>query len=221
MAEMKKIVVFLGAPGAGKGTAAAAVAAATGARHVSTGAMLRDAVSRGTPAGREAKSFMEAGGLVPDEVLYRMVGELLSETADGTVLFFDGFPRNVAQAEALAGLAAKGGAEVAGAICLDVSKEALLARLGGRRVCPACGAGYHVATLPPKKEGVCDKCGAALVVRTDDQPATIAHRLEVYEEATAPVVGFYETSGSLRRIDASGSAAEVAELVRDAVKALV
>ena len=218
---MKKIVVFLGAPGAGKGTAAAAVASSTGARHVSTGAMLRDAVSRGTPAGLEAKSYMEAGGLVPDEVLYKMVGELLADAPDGTILFFDGFPRNVAQAEALSGLAASGGAEVAGAVCLDVSKDALLARLGGRRVCPTCGAGYHVATLPPKKEGVCDKCGAALVVRADDQPATIAHRLKVYEKATAPVIGFYETSGALRRIDASGPAADVAALVENAVKALV
>ena len=219
--EMKKIVVFHGAPGAGKGTAAAAVAPAVGARHVSTGAMLRDAVSRGTPAGVEAKSYMDAGSLVPDEVLCKMISELLAATPDGAVLFFDGFPRNVAQAEALSGLAAGGGAEVAGAVCLVVSKAALLERLGGRRVCPKCGAGYHVATLPPKREGICDKCGAELAVRADDQPATIAHRLEVYESATAPVIGFYEKAGTLRRVDASGSAAEVAALVESAVKALV
>ena len=210
---MKNIVVFLGAPGAGKGTAAAAVAARTGARHVSTGAMLRDAVARGTPAGLEAKGHMESGGLVPDEVLYRMIAELLAETPDPATLFFDGFPRNEAQAEKLEQLAAGSGATVASALLLDVSREALLERLGGRRVCPKCGAGFHVKSLPPKVDGVCDACGAALVVRADDRPETIAHRLEVYESATAPVIGFYERAGKLRRVDASGSAAEVAALV--------
>ena len=214
---MKNIVVFLGAPGAGKGTAAAAVAARTGARHVSTGAMLRDAVARGTPAGLEAKSHMEAGGLVPDEVLYRMVAELLAATPDPATLFFDGFPRNEAQAAKLEELAAANGAAVSSALLLDVSREALLERLGGRRVCPKCGAGYHVKALPPKVEGVCDACGAALVTRVDDQPATIAHRLEVYESATAPVIGFYEKAGKLRRLDASGPAEEVADLVEKAV----
>lgn len=215
---MKSIVVFLGAPGAGKGTAAAAVAARTGARHVSTGAMLRDAVARGTPAGLEAKSHMEAGGLVPDEVLYRMVAELLAATPDPATLFFDGFPRNEAQAAKLEELAAANGAAVSSALLLDVSREALLERLGGRRVCPKCGAGYHVKALPPKVEGVCDACGAALVTRVDDQPATIAHRLEVYESATAPVIGFYEKAGKLRRLDASGTAEEVAALVEDQVR---
>ena len=214
---MKNIVVFLGAPGAGKGTAAAAVAAKTGARHVSTGAMLRDAVARGTPAGLEAKSHMEAGGLVPDEVLYRMVAELLAATPDPATLFFDGFPRNEAQAAKLDELAAASGATVSSALLLDVSREALLERLGGRRVCPKCGAGYHVKALPPKVEGVCDACGAALVTRVDDQPATIAHRLEVYESATAPVIGFYEKASKLRRVDASGTAEQVAALVEKAV----
>ena len=210
---MKSIVVFLGAPGAGKGTAAAAVAARTGARHVSTGAMLRDAVARGTPAGLEAKSHMESGGLVPDEVLYRMIAELLAATPDPATLFFDGFPRNEAQAAKLDELAAASGATVSSALLLDVSREALLERLGGRRVCPKCGAGYHVKALPPKVEGVCDACGAALVTRVDDQPATIAHRLEVYESATAPVIGFYEKAGKLRRVDATGSPEDVAVAV--------
>ena len=130
----------------------------------------------------------------------------------------DGFPRNVAQAEALDALASGAGAAVTLALCLDVSREALLERLGGRRVCPKCGAGYHVVALPPKKEGVCDACGAELITRLDDQPKTIAHRLEVYEEATAPVIGFYEAAGKLRRIDASGTAPEVAALVEQAVR---
>lgn len=214
---MKKIIVFLGAPGAGKGTAAAAVAARTGARHVSTGAMLRDAVARGTPAGREAKSYMDAGALVPDEVLYRMVEELLRDAPEPSTLFFDGFPRNVAQAGKLGELAAGAGASVAAALLLDVPAETLMERLGGRRTCPACGAGYHVKTLPPKVEGVCDKCGAALVTRADDRPETIANRLSVYERSTAPVIGFYEQAGLLKRIDASGAADAVAALVEGAL----
>ena len=214
---MKNIVVFLGAPGAGKGTAAAAVAARTGARHVSTGAMLRDALARETPAGLEAKSYMESGGLVPDEVLCKMIAELLAEAPKDATLFFDGFPRNEAQAAKLDELAAASGATVSSALLLDVSREALLERLGGRRVCPKCGAGYHVKSLPPKVEGVCDACGAALVTRVDDQPATIARRLEVYESATAPVIGFYEKAGKLRRVDASGTAEQVAALVEQAV----
>ena len=115
-------------------------------------------------------------------------------------------------------VAADAGATVDLALCIDVSKDALLARLGGRRVCPKCGAGYHVVSLPPKKEGVCDACGAALITRLDDQPATIAHRLEVYEQVTAPVVGWYEKAGKLRRVDGSGSADEVAALVEAAVR---
>ena len=175
--------------------------------------MLRDAVARGTPAGLEAKSYMEAGGLVPDEVLYRMIAELLAATPDPATLFFDGFPRNEAQAAKLDELAAASGATVSSALLLDVSREALLERLGGRRVCPKCGAGYHVKSLPPKVEGVCDACGAALVTRVDDQPATIAHRLEVYESATAPVIGFYEKAGKLCRVDATGSPEDVAVAV--------
>ena len=213
-----RIIVFLGAPGAGKGTAAAAVAKKTGARHVSTGAMLRDALARETPAGLEAKSYMESGGLVPDAVLCKMIAELLAEAPKDATLFFDGFPRNEAQAAALDKLAADAGATVDLALCIDVAKDALLARLGGRRVCPKCGAGYHVVSLPPKKEGVCDACGAALITRLDDQPATIAHRLEVYEQVTAPVVGWYEKAGKLRRVDGSGSADEVAALVEAAVR---
>jgi adenylate kinase len=163
---------------------------------------------------------MDAGGLVPDEVLYKMIGDLLDNTKDGEILFFDGFPRNLPQAEALADIAAKSGAVVAGAVCLDVAKEVLLERLGGRRVCPKCGAGYHISSLPPKVEGICDVCSSALVTRADDRPETIAHRLEVYESATAPVIGYYEKNGSIRRIDASGTAEQVAAAVEETVRGL-
>lgn len=210
---MKKIIVFLGAPGAGKGTAAAAVASKTGARHVSTGAMLRDALARKTPAGLEAKSFMESGGLVPDEVLCRMIGELLAETADGTTLFFDGFPRTLPQAEALEKLASDSGANVASALLIDVPEALLLDRLGGRRVCPKCGAGFHVTNLPPKVAGICDACGEKLITRLDDQPDTIRRRLQVYAENTAPLIGWYEKAGKLVKVDGSADAATVADSV--------
>lgn len=214
---MKKIIVFLGAPGAGKGTAAAAVSAKTGARHVSTGAMLRDALARKTPAGLEAKSYMESGGLVPDEVLCRMIGELLAETADGATLFFDGFPRTLPQAEALEKLAAESGAAVASAILIDVPEALLLDRLGGRRVCPKCGAGFHVANLPPKQDGVCDVCGEKLITRLDDQPDTIRRRLNVYAENTAPLIGWYEKAGRLVKVDGSADVATVADSVAELV----
>lgn len=215
---MKKIIIFLGAPGAGKGTAAGAVAPKINARHVSTGAMLRDALARKTPAGLEAKSYMESGGLVPDEVLCKMIGELLAETSDGTTLFFDGFPRTLAQAEALEKLAADNGAVVHNAVLIDAPEAILLERLGGRCVCPKCGAGYHVTNMPPKTAGICDQCGAELVTRADDQPDTIRHRLEVYQSATAPVVGFYRTAGKVVDVDGSKDAATVAEQVLAACK---
>ena len=208
-----KIIVFLGAPGAGKGTAAARLAARTSAVHVSTGAMLRDALKRGTPAGLAAKSYMESGGLVPDETLVDMIRELLTEAPKDAVFLFDGFPRNEKQAAALDMLAGEFGATVGPAVCLEVPEDVIMARLGGRRVCPSCGAGFHVESMPPKKEGICDVCGAELTVRADDRPETIRHRLEVYEKQTAPLLSWYEKAGSLRRVDASGDADAVADAI--------
>ena len=208
------ITVLLGAPGAGKGTVAARIAAPLNARHVSTGAMLREAVKAGTPAGLSAKKFMDAGELVPDEVLAAMIGELLDKAPADARFLLDGFPRNVAQAEILDDLAARHGATVARALSIDVTPETVLERLGGRRTCPKCGAGYHVRSLPPKKEGICDACGAALVTRDDDRPETIRHRLSVYKEKTAPLAAWYEKAGKLVHVDGTQDAAAVA---RDAL----
>ena len=208
------ITVLLGAPGAGKGTVAARIAAPLNARHVSTGAMLREAVKAGTPAGLSAKKFMDAGELVPDEVLAAMIGELLDKAPADARFLLDGFPRNVAQAEILDDLAARHGATVARALSIDVTPETVLERLGGRRTCPKCGAGYHVRSLPPKKEGICDACGAALVIRDDDRPETIRHRLAVYEEKTAPLAAWYEKAGKLIHVDGTQDADAVA---RDAL----
>jgi len=205
-----KITVLLGAPGVGKGTVAARIAPLLNARHVSTGAMLRDAVKAKTPSGVAAQAYMERGELVPDPVLVDMIGELLASSAPDATILLDGFPRNVAQAEALDALAASHNAVVANALCLEVGESVILDRLGGRRVCPACGEGYHIRTLPPKKDGVCDKCGAALITRVDDQPDTIRNRLAVYAEKTAPLVSWYEKAGKLLRMDASADAETVA-----------
>lgn len=212
-----QVFILLGAPGAGKGTAAVRIAEMTGAKHVSTGAMLREAVKAGTPAGLSAKSYMDKGELVPDCVLIEMIGDLLQSSAADAVLMLDGFPRTIPQAEALEELAAKHGASISKAVNVAVSDAIVQKRLGGRRVCPACGAGFHVDSLPPKKEGVCDVCGAALIIRSDDSPATIANRLLVYAEKTAPLIGWYEKAGKLANADGSGDADSAARNTMDAM----
>ncbi len=212
-----QIFVFLGAPGAGKGTAAAGIAQKTAALHISTGAMLREALKKGTPAGLAAKSYMDKGALVPDQVLVDMIGELLAAADPDSVFLFDGFPRNESQAVQLDKLAEQFNANVKAAICLDVPEATLLKRLGGRRVCPVCGAGYHVESLPPKREGICDVCGVPLATRADDKPETIRHRLEVYGEQTAPLIAWYEKTGKLRRVDGSGEADATVEKVLSAM----
>ncbi len=203
---MIQILIFLGAPGAGKGTAAARIAQKTSALHISTGAMLRAALKNGTPAGLAAKAYMDRGALVPDQVLVDMIGELLASAPTDSVFLFDGFPRNEIQAQQLDSLATKYHANVKAAICLDVPESILLKRLSGRRVCPACGMGFHVESLPPKQEGICDACKAKLVIRADDTPETIKHRLEVYEEQTAPLIAWYKKAGKISHIDGSGDA---------------
>ena len=212
-----RVFIFLGAPGAGKGTAAAKIAEMTGTRHVSTGAMLRDAVKKGTPAGLSAKIAMDKGELVPDEILIAMIGELFAESDKSATFILDGFPRTVAQAEALEELAAKHGAEIAKAINIEVPEHTLLLRLGGRRVCPACGAGFHTETLPPKKQGVCDACQTELVIRNDDKPETIKNRLLVYADKTAPLTGWYAKAGKLTSADGSGTAESAAQNILNAM----
>lgn len=207
------LTVLLGAPGAGKGTVAARVAAPLGAHHVSSGAMLRVAVKDGTPAGKVAQACMDRGELVPDAVLADMIDEQLAKAPREARFLLDGYPRNVPQAECLERLAARHGAVVDCAVSLDVPPDVVLDRLGGRRVCPACGANYHVRTLPPRRAGLCDACGAALVTRDDDRPETIRKRLEVYERQTAPLTVWYAQAGKLRRVEGAGPAETVADAV--------
>ena len=198
------VVILLGAPGSGKGTLAAELAHVPGIRHLSTGDLLRAAVKAGTPAGLKAKAYMEAGNLVPDAVIAELLAENLDADPSTNVLLLDGFPRNVAQADILADLLARKGVHLRGALLLEVPDDVLIARIAGRRVCPACSATFNVTTLPPKAEGVCDACGAALVTRKDDDPATVRHRLQVYAEQTFPLIDYYRQRGLLHAVDASG-----------------
>ena len=192
------IVILLGAPGSGKGTIAGRLAGENAnLKHVSSGDLLRGAVAKGTPAGIEAKGYMESGNLVPDSLIAQMIKDVIAETTGDVTMLLDGFPRNVAQAEILE----KTGAPIRSAVLVDVPDEIIADRIAGRRTCPKCKAGYHVKNLPPKVEGVCDSCGAELVIRKDDNPDTVKDRLSVYHRETEPLIAFYEKKGLLRRID--------------------
>lgn len=190
-------LVFLGPPGAGKGTQAKQLASARGLLHLSTGDMLRDAIAKGTPTGKKAREFVDKGFLVPDEVVDALVAERLAGKDAGKGWILDGYPRNKSQAEALRRL----GAELSGVLYLHVDDERLVKRISGRRSCPKCGAVYHLEAKPPKTAGACDACGTALVQRKDDEEKVVRDRLEVYHRNTAPLVRFYEEAGLLRRID--------------------
>ena len=192
------IVILLGAPGSGKGTIAGRLASEDASlKHVSSGDLLRGAVAKGTPAGVEAKVYMEKGLLVPDALIAQMIKDVIAETEGNVTMLLDGFPRNVAQAEILE----QTGAPIRSVVLVDVPDEIIADRIAGRRTCPKCKAGYHVKALPPKVEGICDKCGAELVVRKDDNPDTVKDRLVVYHRETEPLIAFYEKKGLLRRID--------------------
>ena len=192
------IVILLGAPGSGKGTIAARLAGENeNLKHISSGDLLRGAVAKGTPAGLEAKGYMEKGALVPDALIAQMITDVIAETQGDVTMLLDGFPRNVAQAEILE----KTGVQIRSVVLVDVPDAIIADRIAGRRTCPKCKAGYHVTALPPKVEGVCDKCGEKLVIRKDDNPDTVKDRLVVYHRETEPLIKFYEQRGLLRRID--------------------
>ena len=193
-----KIVILLGAPGSGKGTIAGRLASEdANLKHVSSGDLLRGAVAKGTPAGVEARAYMDKGELVPDALIAQMIKDVIAETTGDVTMLLDGFPRNVAQAEILE----KTGAPIRSVVLVDVPDSIIQDRIAGRRTCPKCKAGYHVKALPPKVEGICDKCGAELVVRKDDNPDTVRDRLVVYHRETEPLIAYYEGRGLLRRID--------------------
>ena len=211
-------LVFLGAPGAGKGTQAVRLAEAEGIAHVATGDMFRQAVRDGTPLGQEVKRYLDQGQLVPDEVTIALVRERLSRPDCQGGFVLDGFPRTVAQAEALDRMLEEIGAPLDCVLELEVPEEELVKRLSGRRVCSACGANYNIYSHPPAAEGRCDRCGGTLIQRSDDSEATVRQRLEVYRAQTLPLSEYYRRQGKLRAVDGAQAPEAVAAAIKEAVR---
>jgi len=204
MTETQRNVILLGAPGAGKGTQAERIVAGFTLPHISTGEMLRAAVAAGTEMGLAAQKVMEAGALVPDDVVIGIVRDRLAQADAQKGFVLDGFPRTIEQAARLDAMLAAGGRAVTHVILIDVPEDELVERLAGRRMCKGCGKGYHVVFDPPQKEGLCDVCGAGLYQRSDDNEATVRNRLKVYRAQTEPLVGYYEGRGVLRTAYGAG-----------------
>jgi len=209
-------LILLGAPGAGKGTVAKLLTELDGSVQISTGDILRGAVKAGTDLGKEAQGYMDRGDLVPDELIMGIMGDRLLEPDCEKGFLLDGFPRTIPQAEALKELMAKLGISFDFAVNIDVARDVILDRLTTRRTCENsdCQAIYNVKSNPTKVEGVCDKCGSATIQRADETTEAISHRLETYNEKTAPLIGFYENEGALLTVNATSS-----DAVIDAIKA--
>jgi adenylate kinase len=204
VSEAQLNVVLLGAPGAGKGTQAERIVAEFGLPHVSTGEILRAAVAAGTPLGAEAQHYMQAGKLVPDEVVIGIIRERLAEPDAARGFLLDGFPRTLEQAAALDEMLAAAGRRLTHVIVLDVPRDELIERLSGRRMCRTCGKGYHVKFDPPKQEGVCDACGGELYQRADDNEETVRNRLVVYADQTEPLIDYYQRQGLVHALYGGG-----------------
>jgi adenylate kinase len=197
VADSQRNVILLGAPGAGKGTQAERIVARYALPHISTGEMLRAAVAQGTEMGRAAQQYMQSGTLVPDEVVIGVVRERLTEPDARDGFLLDGFPRTIAQAERLDTMLAEAGRRVTHVILIDVPADELVQRIAGRRSCRVCGKIYNVTYDPPRRPGVCDLDGGELLQRADDNEETVRRRLAVYEEQTAPLIGYYTARGVL------------------------
>lgn len=208
-------LIFLGAPGAGKGTQAEVVCEKLGIPAISTGNMLREAVKNGTPAGLAAKECMDRGDLVPDDVVIGILKDRIAQDDAKNGFILDGFPRTVAQAEALDAM----GVQIDRVIEISVPDEKIIARLSGRRVCEGCGASYHVDFKPTKVEGKCNLCGANVVQRIDDKPETVVARLKTYYEKTAPLKNYYLSKGKLITVEGQEEIAKTSELTLAAVEA--
>ncbi|MFZ8863122.1 MAG: adenylate kinase [Thermocrinis sp.] len=209
------ILVFLGPPGAGKGTQAKLLSQRMGFLHLSTGDLLREAVKNQTPLGKKAKEYMDRGELVPDELIVQLIEETMPK--DGNVIL-DGFPRTVNQALALEEMLRVKGKKISKVLFFDVPDEVIIDRLSGRRVCSKCGAVYHVKYNPPKVEGVCDLCGGTLVQRDDDKEEVVRKRLEVYRKQTQPLIEFYQERGIIYKLDAGKGVEELFEEVKGLVR---
>jgi len=217
---LDRALIFLGPPGAGKGTQAKQIAQSCGVPHLSTGDMFRDAVSRGTDLGRQVKPIMERGELVPDDMVMKLVEERLARPDCAHGFVFDGFPRTIAQATALDGILARRGFGKPLVIDLAVSADMLMRRLTGRRTCSVGGEIYNVYDAPPKTPDVCDVDGGRLVQRSDDRPEVVTERLAAYERQTKPLTDYYRRQGVLDAVDASASVEEVGRALREILKSV-
>ena len=207
-------LIFLGAPGAGKGTQAEIVCDKLGIPSISTGNMLREAVKNATPAGIAAKERMDKGDLVPDDIVIGILKDRIAQDDCKNGFILDGFTRTVVHADALEKL----GVKIDKVIEISVPDEKIIARLSGRRVCEGCGASYHMEYKPTKSEGICDSCGAKVVQRVDDKPETVLSRLETYREKTAPLKGYYENKGMLKTVIGQDEIADTSKLTLAAIE---
>jgi adenylate kinase len=194
-------IIMLGAPGAGKGTQAKQIAGKYNIPHISTGDIFRANIKNNTELGQKAKTYMDQGLLVPDELTCDLVVDRIQQDDCVNGFVLDGFPRTIPQAEALENALAKLNESMDFAIDVDVPDENIVNRMSGRRACLKCGATYHIVSIPPKKEGICDNCGSELVIRDDDKPETVQKRLNVYHEQTQPLIDFYSNKGILKSVD--------------------
>lgn len=212
-------IIMLGAPGAGKGTQAKKIAAKYNIPHISTGDIFRANIKNGTELGKKAKTYMDQGLLVPDDLVVDLVVDRVNQEdcAEGYVL--DGFPRTIPQAEALTNALSKLGQKVDYAIDVDVPDENIVNRMSGRRACVGCGATYHIAYAPTKQEGICDVCGKELILRDDDKPETVQKRLNVYHEQTQPLIDYYTKEGILRTVDGTVDINDVFRLITEILEA--
>ena len=204
-------IVMLGAPGAGKGTQAKMIAEKYTIPHISTGDIFRANIKEGTPLGLEAKSYMDQGKLVPDELTVKILLDRVSKDDCKNGYVLDGFPRTIPQANVLKEALAKQNDKIDYAINVDVPDENIVRRMSGRRACVTCGATYHIEHVPPRTEGVCDKCGSALILRDDDKPDTVLNRLKVYHDQTQPLIDFYNNEGILKEVDGTIDVKDVFE----------
>lgn len=209
--------VLLGPPGAGKGTQAVRLVEKYEIPHISTGDIFRKNIKEGTELGKKAQEYMNAGALVPDELVVDLVKDRLQQDDCKNGFLLDGFPRTIFQAEKLDEFLSESNLKMDIVINLKVEKDALIKRLTGRRVCKDCGASYHIVNIPPKKEGVCDICGGELIQRKDDNIETVENRINVYEEQTAPLIGYYKEAGSLVDFDGEASLDEVFDAIVQAI----
>lgn len=194
-------IIMLGAPGAGKGTQAKQIADKYNIPHISTGDIFRANIKEGTELGKKAKTYMDQGLLVPDELVVELVADRIQQDDCKNGFVLDGFPRTIPQAEALDAALEKINEKMDYAIDVDVPDENIIRRMSGRRACLSCGATYHIVSIPTKTEGICDRCGSNVVLRDDDQPETVKKRLEVYHEQTQPLIDYYKNQGILRTVD--------------------